>query len=143
MSIIAVYVGYAMWKLLGYSLAALAFRTIHARTDLSAWKVGLARTLLGMFVGGLYTGVWSLLASHGVFHGLPMSGGRGGSILWYLAGLIPVRFCEWGVVIWFFYDRKLERRGRDVLCVLLGTVWSFILDLPMMLFTAWALSSIC
>lgn len=38
--------------------------------------------------------------------------------------------CKWLALIIFFYDRCLVYRVRAFGVVLVGTVWSFILDIP-------------
>jgi hypothetical protein len=137
------YLAYAAVKLAGYSLAAAGLKKLFQRPDASAWRVGLLRTALGIAVGGVYTLVWAAGENFGWFRGLPMAGGRAGSILYYLLCLVPVRFLEWGWLIWFCFDRRLEQHGRDIAGVIGGTLWSFALDLPPLMGALWFVASIC
>ena len=137
------YVGYASLKFVGYTLAARVLKSLLRRPDAGVWRVGALRTGLGIVVGAAYTALWAKLASHGLFEGLPLSGGRGGAIVWYLVGLIPVRVLEWSWLIWFCFDRQLEHRGREAVGVGLGVLWSFVLDLPALIPAAWFVASIC
>ncbi|MFI5177977.1 MAG: hypothetical protein ACHQO8_05425 [Vicinamibacterales bacterium] len=141
--LIVTYLGYAGLKFVGYSLAAWVIRAILMRPDRSPWRVGLARTILGIVVGGIYTAAWGAMASHGLFSGLPLSGGRAGPALWYLVGLVPVRLLEWTWLIWYFFDRRFAYPGRGGLCVALGTLWSFVLDVPAIMGVASFVASIC
>ena len=134
---------YAAVKYFGYTLAARLFAAILRRPDVGIWRVGLIRTGLGIVIGAIYTMAWSALAAHGMFESLPLGGGRGGGLPYYLLGLVPVRMLEWSWLVWFCFDRRLEWRGRDALCVALGVVWSFVLDLPVLMGAFWFLASIC
>jgi len=119
-------VGYATFcaiKFAGYSAAA-SFLSMQYDRDVSAWKAGAVRTLIGMVAGAAYFGVWRLID--------PRHLGMGGSdIPWtYLLGLVPVRVAEWWFLIWLFYDRELRQIAKDWRMVGLGTVWSYVLDAP-------------
>jgi hypothetical protein len=137
------YVAYAGVKLAGYSLSAVVLKKLLRRPDLGAWRVGFIRTVLGILVGGAYTLVWAAGENYGWFRGLPMTGGRAGSILYYMAGLIPVRLLEWSWLVWFCFDRRFEQRGRDTVAVIGGSLWSFALDLPPLMGALWFVASIC
>jgi hypothetical protein len=50
-----------------------------------------------------------------------------------MVGLPLVRVGEWWLLIWFFFDRKLETPGRDWLWAFFGVLWSFALDAPALL----------
>ena len=89
------------------------------------------------------TGLWALLESQGLFRDLPMAGGRAGSVLYFLAALVPIRFLEWGVILFFFYDRGLKQPIKGTLLACAGILWSFLLDLPAILGLVYIVSSIC
>jgi len=139
---LTVYVAYAVMKLVGYSLSAYAIRAVLVRPDVSPWRVGLVRTLLGIVVGGLYTAGWAVFGGRDALEGVVLTDPQSTAI-WYAVGLVPVRILEWTWLIWYFFDRRFDRPGRDVLCVVLGVVWSFVLDLPALLGVISILSSIC
>jgi hypothetical protein len=130
-------------KFFGYSLAGRVLNGAYSSTAHTAWKVGAIRTLIGVVVGGVFTGVWFLLDGMGVFQNLGWNMGRIGSSVFYLAALVPVRIGEWFFTIWFFYDRSLQKIGKDVGFTLAGIVWSYILDLPVIMGLLLLVSSIC
>jgi len=140
---LAAYLLFSVYKWLGYSLAGKLLNTCYAKRYPSAWKVGLVRALIGMAVGGMFTLTWYLLESHGFFRNLGMTMGRGGSSLYYLAALIPVRIAEWSLIIWIFYDRKFDKAGKAIIFIVSGVVWSFLLDLPVVLGLLQVIASIC
>ena len=53
-------------------------------------------------------------------------------VLFVLAvvALLVARLFEWWVLVWLFYDRDLSSPRQDWAVVALGTVWSFVLDIP-------------
>jgi hypothetical protein len=121
--------GYATFsaiKFAGYTAAAQFLSNSYNREDLSAWKVGGVRTLIGMAAGAACFGLWLAFerAAHpGMFQNSPYL---------YLAGLLPIRIAEWWLLVWLFYDRELCEPAKDWRMVGLGTVWSYILDAPAM-----------
>ena len=121
--------GYATFcaiKFAGYTAAAHVLSVQYDRKDLTVWKVGAVRTLIGMAAGAAYFGLWSL-----VVHKVNLPGGiHGGVPVLYLVGLLPVRIAEWWLLIWLFYDRDLRQVAKDWSLVLLGTLWSYVLDVP-------------
>ena len=137
------YLVYAALKCAGYALAARVLRGMLHRPDVGAWRVGIARTILGIVVGAIYTTAWAWMAAHGAFSDLPLGGGRGGGLPYYLLLLVPVRVLEWSWLVWFFFDRRVEQPWRDALGVGLGVVWSFVLDLPVIVGAASFVASIC
>ena len=143
MAIVLAYAGYVVFKFFGYVLAARVLGTIVAPPGATIWRVGLVRTILGIVVGAAYTATFGAVARHGLFEGLPLNGGRGGAILWYPIGLLPVRVLEWSWLIWYFFDRAWARPARNLGAVALGVIWSFVLDLPAMVAGVWFVSSIC
>jgi hypothetical protein len=122
--------GYATFcaiKLAGYSLAAHFISESYGRRDIGAFRVGATRTLIGMAAGAAYFGVWMVA---GKVLGRPPGAVFQTSPILYLAGLLPVRIAEWWLLIWMFYDRKLERQADGWRIVALGTTWSYVLDAP-------------
>jgi hypothetical protein len=107
-------------KFAGYSLAARFISRRYARNDRNAYAVGGTRTLIGMVAGALYFGLLSVLPQQAV-----ATGG-----LLFLAGLLPMRIAEWWLLVWLFYDRKLEQGRLGWRVVALATCWSFVLDIP-------------
>jgi hypothetical protein len=120
--------GYATFcaiKFAGYTAAA-HFLSMSYDRDVSAWKVGAVRTLIGMAAGAAYFGPVGSDETHGACAGrhtrrVPA---------FYLAGLLPVRIAEWWLLIWLFYDRKLRELAKGWRMVWLGTIWSYVLDAP-------------
>jgi hypothetical protein len=55
--------------------------------------------------------------------------GELGFVAYYLV-LIPVRLLEWWIIILIFYDRRVQTRAKDWRYAGLGTVWSYVLDVP-------------
>jgi hypothetical protein len=113
------YLGFSAVKLAGYSLAAKVISTVHGRRDCSSFFVGAVRTLIGMAVGAAYYALWQVSSSNYSMH-MP----------WYMAGLIPLRFMEWWLLLWLFYDRKLHQTKENWLIVICATLWSYLLDIP-------------
>lgn len=101
-------------KLSGYCFAAYMMSR-HYRKPNSHWFViGLTRTLIGVAFGYPYYS-WITSSSHSV---------------WFMAGLIPIRMVEWLLLIFMFYDRRLQNRLQAFSVAAAGTAWSFVLDLP-------------
>jgi hypothetical protein len=119
------YAGFVAVKLAGYSLAAWAISRSYNRPDHNPLIVGGVRTLIGMATGAAYFGL--VLALSKSFGGL-VEGNLG--VFLYMAGLLPLRIAEWWFLLWLFYDRKLEQPAKGWRIVGLGTIWSYVLDLP-------------
>jgi hypothetical protein len=122
------YASFCLVKFAGYSLAAHYISRSYGRADLSAWRVGGTRTLIGMAAGAGYFGAW--WAAQLGYLGPLSRGGQPFSSYWYLIGLLPVRVVEWWLLIWLFYDRDLAQRAKGWRTVALGTAWSYALDAP-------------
>jgi hypothetical protein len=117
--------GYATFcaiKFAGYT-AAGHFLSMQYDRDLSSWKVGAVRTVIGMVAGAGYFGLWWMIDPR-------FPGASDSFLLPYLAGLLPIRIAEWWLLIWLFYDRELRQIARDWRMVALGTIWSYVLDAP-------------
>lgn len=114
------YLSFCAIKFAGYSMVASTISDVYGRADLSSWKVGGLRTLIGMTAGAAYYVCWRLVPeAYLAFGGLD-----------YLAGLLPVRICEWWLLLWLYYDRPLERRALGWRSVGSATLWSYALDIP-------------
>ena len=118
------YCAFCAVKLAGYSLAAAYLNHTYKRPQWMSPIVGGTRTLIGMGAGAAYYAVWRF----GIFY--LFTGMEGAGTIAYLGGLIPVRFAEWWLLLWLFYDRRIEQPGKGWQCVILATVWSFLLDVP-------------
>lgn len=109
-------------KFAGYSLAAFYLNKSYANADNNPWVVGLARTLIGIVFGVVLAAV-----------SFPFVFAGGLGFLIYFFGLIPVRLLEWFVVIGFFYEDAATDKQRTRKNLVLGTIWSFLLDIPALL----------
>jgi hypothetical protein len=67
----------------------------------------------------------------------------GEDTLLYFIVLVLLRVFEWWLIIYWFYDRTLQRKNSMIKAIVLGILWSFILEIPLLagLFTVAA--SIC
>ena len=106
-------------KFIGYTAFAVYLNSAFAPTRRNPLYVGGARMLLGLVFGTAL----AIFSFPFVFVG-------GLGILIYVVGLVPVRILEWYIIIKVFYgvDGTQAPDIRKVL--LLGVVWSFILDIP-------------
>jgi len=118
------YCAFCAVKLVGYSIAGAYLNQAYKRPQRMALVVGGTRTLIGMGAGAAYYAVWRF----GIFYLFGDREGVGAAA--YLGGLIPVRFGEWWLLLWMFYDRRLEQPGTGWRNVILATMWSFLLDVP-------------
>jgi len=114
------FVYFSAVKLAGYTAAAWYFKRDYKRPDSSVWKVGAARTALGIAAGVSYGAAWWFIAKR--FHGAENWDS------WYLPDLLPIRIGEWSLFLWLFFERASAQRSRLVRNVLLGTAWSYVLD---------------
>jgi hypothetical protein len=114
------FVYFSAVKLVGYTAAAWYFKSDYKKHDSSVWKIGAARTALGIAAGVSYGAAWWLLARW--FHRFESWD------LWYLALLIPIRIGEWALILWLFFERGSAGRSHLTRNVFLGTVWSYVLD---------------
>ena len=110
-------------KFAGYTCAAWALNHFYHTTESGIWKVGGARTALGLAAGATYGGLFILLANR--VHPLGSPDFMGDL---YFVGLVPIRLTEWAFIIWYFYQRGKPDRARLLRNSALGIVWSFVLD---------------
>jgi hypothetical protein len=113
------YAGFVAVKFAGYALAAHYIAKSYRRADRNRYVVGGVRTLIGMGTGAAYAGIWSILPAVRTVGGLL-----------YFVGLAPVRVAEWWLLLWLFFDCRLENRPKGWGIVRVSTVWSYVLDLP-------------
>jgi hypothetical protein len=108
---------FAAVKFAGYTCAAWALNRSFQTKETNIWKVGAARTALGLAAGAAYGGLFFLLGSDV------------GSPVEYFAGLVPIRLGEWSLIIWYFYQRGKPSRTVSIgNSVVVGTLWSYVLD---------------
>jgi hypothetical protein len=103
-------------KFLGYSGAAWALARSYKAKETNIWKVGAARTALGLAAGVAYGGLFLWLAKDRAID------------LAYFGGLVPIRLGEWSLIIWYFFQRGRPNPGLLLRNSGYGIVWSFFLD---------------
>lgn len=111
---------FATVKMAGYTAAGYQFRRMLRASKPNAFAFGAVRTGLGLAVGVSF-------ASLALWLGLQKS-----EVIYYLA-LFPVRLAEWLLVLWWFFARAGLRGGRWASYALLGSAWSYLLDVPAIL----------
>lgn len=110
-------------KFFGYWAAAVLLKNLYSGVEKSSAWIGATRTLLGMLAGGLF---WLLIGGES-------GASRTDSEVIFFGTLIFLRVIEWWLLIWFFFDRKFVYVRKDWLMVVLGVIWSFVLDIPAVL----------
>jgi hypothetical protein len=113
------YLAFSAVKFGGYTFAAWRLNRSYPEQARNVAAVGGARTGVGMVVG----------TALGLFLIPLMLFGELGLVAYYLA-FIPVRLVEWWIIILLFYDRHLQTQAKDWRNAGLGTVWSYVLDVP-------------
>jgi len=114
------FVAFVGVKFIGYTAAAKVLQRTYVAPQVSVFKVGSARTALGIAAGLAYGGIW-MFATRNVV-------GAGPSMLWYFLGLVPVRMGEWSLILWAFFDKKDPDWKRLLTFAGLGSLWSYGLD---------------
>jgi hypothetical protein len=61
----------------------------------------------------------------------------------YFALLVLLRIVEWGLIIFWFYDRKMVKKAQIAKAITLGVIWSFVLDIPLLSGLFVVIASIC
>jgi len=107
---------YATIKAVGYSGAGYFLKT-KFKHSLHFLIFGIARTILGILVGISYA---ICTEKFGWEFTSPA----------FLIFLFPVRFAEWFFLIWLFYHRHGITTKQLVLYSVLGTILSYLLDVP-------------
>jgi hypothetical protein len=117
---------FAAVKAASYTAASVVLKNgygLRESSKPSVWSVGLTRTGIGIVVGLLYGSLWifvlgKFVGSHSILYS---------SVLYYFF-LLPVRFAEWSLLIWLFFDRGLHDRLRMWKYIAFGTLCSYVLD---------------
>ena len=107
---------YAAIKVLGYSLFGGRLHRWYKTIKPPAFVFGVARTVLGFFAGVITLFVLGLFK---IDFGIP-----------FLLVLVPVRYVEWFLMLYFFYEKDELSLSRISGYAVAGIVWSFILDIP-------------
>ncbi|MBS1599380.1 MAG: hypothetical protein JST75_14235 [Bacteroidetes bacterium] len=109
-------IAYTSIKLIGYSFAGKKLNQWYKVSWPRSFVFGVVRTILGVVVG-----ISVLFLLDKVDSAI---GNR------FLLFLIPVRFFEWYVIIYFFYERHNYSFRRIAGRCFSGILWSFALDIP-------------
>jgi hypothetical protein len=88
-----------------------------------AKAIGYTRTAIGIAVGLLYGGIWIIVIDR---FATGSSGVR--EEILYFTLLIPIRFAEWSLVIWIFFERGWHDRVRLRKYAAFGILCSYLLD---------------
>jgi len=107
---------YSTIKLIGYSLAGNFLNHRYKATAPRPIVFGIARTVLGIIVG--VCSVYFLSKNPDVKEAE------------FFVGLIPIRFFEWALVIFIFFERQNFQLARISKYSLIGIGWPFLLDIP-------------
>ena len=108
---------FAAVKLAGYTAAASFLKRRYALPGVNAWVAGGVRTVIGLVVGVIAVFFASQLD---IFRSTPT----------FFVLLVPTRIAEWLLLLWLFFERPNWSWSRALTWASLGTVWSFILDVP-------------
>ncbi|MBK8269304.1 MAG: hypothetical protein IPK83_13755 [Planctomycetes bacterium] len=84
--------------------------------DANPYLAGAVRTFIGMALGYVLYGISQLLPA------IPLAVG--------IILLLPVRFAEWALLLYLFYDRTWSRKAVNERIIMRGVLLSFLLDLP-------------
>jgi hypothetical protein len=118
------FASFACVKFAGYVAAASALNLSYRSKENSVWKVGAARTALGLVAGAAYGGVFIWLMTSVAAHGDDSAR----PFILYFGGLVPVRLAEWSLIIWYFYQRAKPNSFLLLRNSAVGIIWSFVLD---------------
>ncbi|HEU4509441.1 MAG TPA: hypothetical protein VFR78_14440 [Pyrinomonadaceae bacterium] len=113
------YVAFTTVKFGGYTLAAWRLNQSYPEHARNVAAVGGARTGIGMIAGAALGFLLFPLMLINEF-----------GLLAYYVAFIPVRLVEWWIIILLFYDRHLQTKAKDWRNAGLGTIWSYVLDVP-------------
>ena len=107
---------FAAVKLVGYTAAASFIRRRIPGSSASPWLVGGVRTVIGLAAG---IGAAYVATQLGILR----------SDVGFYTLLAPVRMCEWLILLALFFRRDWDW-PRSLKLAALGTVWSYVLDIP-------------
>ena len=107
---------FAAVKLVGYTAAASLIKRRIPDSPASPWVVGGVRTVIGLAAG---IGAAYLASQLGILR----------SELGFYALLAPIRICEWLILLRLFFHHDWDW-SRSLKLAALGTVWSYVLDIP-------------
>ena len=141
MNISAIWIGtfvYALIKVVGYAGFAYYLNRTFSKQN-NVWKVGITRAALGVVLGLAHNAIF--LNFFEVAMGRVPLGGEDTYL--YFIGLILLRIFEWALIIHWFYDRRLQNKPRATKAIILGSIWSFTLDIPVWLGLFVVAASIC
>jgi hypothetical protein len=108
---------FAAVKFAGYTAAGSFIKRQFAEPSVSPWLVGAVRTGIGLAAG--FGAVFAasrlgILRSEAGFYAL----------------LAPIRICEWLLLLGLFFRRPDWQWPQSLKLAVLGTVWSYVLDIP-------------
>lgn len=129
---------YGIIKIFGYSIFAKYLNSLFV-VNQNIWKVGLIRTVLGVALGLTHNAIFFSLFD--ISMGRSPIGGEGTALFFIL--LIILRVIEWGLIIHWFYDKKLTKRSQVFKGLIFGIIWSFVLDIPLLTGLLVVVASIC
>jgi hypothetical protein len=109
-------IAYTTVKLVGYSFFGRKLNQWYNKAAPRPFVFGAVRTLLGVIVGVSSLFMLSNLTSNQ------------GALFFIF--LIPIRFCEWFLILYLFYERKNYSFKRISGYSALGIICSFLLDIP-------------
>lgn len=104
-------------KFAGYTAAGYQLRRSFDTDSPNPFLFGAARTALGLVVGVSFA---TLILKVGI----------GSSDFPFYMALLPVRLGEWALIIWLFFRSSRESGVKLTLYSLLGSLWSYLLDVP-------------
>ena len=107
---------FAIIKVAGYSLFGHELNKSFKTNKPRPFVFGVTRTALGVAVGAL-----AVL----FFTKTPKA-----DLTTFLILLVPFRLGEWTSIIWFFYRPTKAYRRTSLKMTILGILWSFALDIP-------------
>ncbi len=109
-------IAYTTIKVIGYSWFGSKLNKKYQKVEPRPYIFGIARTLLGLVAG--ITAIYLLEKINS----------NQGTI--FLISLIPIRFFEWLLIIYIFFERIDFSFKRICKYSLVGIIYSFLLDIP-------------
>ena len=129
---------YFLLKFFGYSFFAVYLNYLFSIKH-NIFKIGLVRTGLGISLGFAHNALFLSV--------LDVSMGRspigGPDTLLFFGLLVVLRIFEWFLILYWFYDRKLNHKKPIIFGISFGVIYSFILDVPVYIGLFTVVASIC